>query len=172
MPRAPKSKALPPLYLVRAGERCPRCRQATNVHALVASGLYDAREESKLPVPLLLEYLQGLPEPFLAMLSERCPGWRYDREDPSWRHAMNPGATYLMNHCMHCDAPLPDYYLHGEPGSAFVPTCDAECEGIGLYLLPEEDVSLDCGFSSGGLTDWLDYGRAKPWEALPLLSPA
>jgi hypothetical protein len=37
-----------------------------------------------------------------------------------------------------------------------------------VFLLQlEGDVALDCSFSSGGLTEWLDYDQAKPWEALP-----
>jgi hypothetical protein len=30
----------------------------------------------------------------------------------------------------------------------------------------EDDVPVICGWSTGGLTGWLDYDESKPWEAL------
>jgi hypothetical protein len=37
-----------------------------------------------------------------------------------------------------------------------------------VFRLPlEDEVTLGCGWSVGGLTDWLDYDHAQPWGALP-----
>jgi hypothetical protein len=72
-----------------------------------------------------------------------------------------------MNHCLHCGARLTDDYTQGEPGSAFCPCSKEECWNISTYRLPvNEDVPLVCTSSVGGLTDFLDYDHAEPWEAL------
>lgn len=156
--RTPRSKAFAPLFLLRAGECCPECGEGTNVFALLASGLYDGPEDSSFSDPLLLKDIERLPRRLLDLLTPHCPGWRFDRDDPS-------EPPYLMNHCHHCAAKLTDSYIHAEPGSAFYPTSPDECWNISAFLLPvEDDVSLVCCFSSGGLTDWLDYDEAKPWK--------
>ena len=82
---------MPPLYLLRAGQRCPPCRQATHVYALLATALYDGDHRITFHDYTVLESIERLPPRFLAMLSARCPGWRFDRED-----AAQP--PYLMNH--------------------------------------------------------------------------
>jgi hypothetical protein len=170
MSRDPKSTAHPPLYLLRTTDSCPGCGKPTPVYALLASSFYDGYERGTYD-NAILEYIERLPKPFLRRLQERCPTWGFDREDSSvTRYAMNPGATYLINHCQHCEVPLPDFYLFGEPGSPFFPTDEDECENIGVYLLPEEeDISLVAAsiVDAGGLTDWLNYDNAKPWEELP-----
>ena len=158
--RTPLSKAIPPLFLLRAGERCPQCGEATNAFALLASGLYDGGEDGIFDHFILLKNIKYLPKRFLAMLTEHCPGWRFDREEPS-----EPAC--LMNHCLRCAAKLTDTHIHAEPGSAFYPTSPDDCRNISVYLLPVEiQVRVVCGWSSGGLTDWLDYDLAKSWEAL------
>ncbi|MHB1426425.1 MAG: hypothetical protein ACYC3I_24960 [Gemmataceae bacterium] len=96
--RTPRSKAIPPLFLLRAGERCPQCSEGTNVFAQLASGLYDGGEEGIFDDFILLKNIKYLPKRF---------------------------------------------------------------------LLPVEiQVRVVSGWSSGGLTDWLDYDQAKSWEAL------
>jgi hypothetical protein len=158
--RTPSSKAFPPLFVLRAGEWCPQCGERTNAFALLASGLYDGVEDDTFRDFILLKDIEYLPRRLLTLLMERCPGWRFDREEPS-------KPPCLMNHCLRCGAKLTDSYTHPEPGSAFYPTSPDECWNISVFRLPvEDDVSVVCGWSSGGLTDWLDYDQAKPWEAV------
>ncbi|MHB1425661.1 MAG: hypothetical protein ACYC3I_21035 [Gemmataceae bacterium] len=159
MPRRTSlSTAFPPFYVLRAGESCPKCGQGTNVYGLLSFGLYDKPQDERFDGPLLLNHIERLPQRILNLLTQRCPGWRFDCEKPS-------EPSYLMNHCLHCDAPLSDFYTHGEPGSAFYPTSPDECWNISVFQLPvEDDMAVDCSFSAGGLTDWLDFDRAKPWE--------
>jgi hypothetical protein len=160
--RTPRSKAISPLFVLRAGEFCPRCGKGTNAFALLASGLYDGVEDDTFSDFILLKDIEYLPKRFLALLTEHCPGWRFDQEQPS-------EPAYLMNHCHRCGAKLTDSYTHAEPGSAFYPTSPDECCNISVFLLPVEDeVSLECSWSSGGLTDWLDFDEAKPWESLEI----
>jgi len=59
--RKPRSKAFPPLFLLRAGECCPDCGEGTNAFALLASGLYDGPEDGTFSGPLLLKDIERLP---------------------------------------------------------------------------------------------------------------
>src|ERR1043166_3824109 len=97
----PTSKAFPPLYLLRAGETCPSCRQGTNVYTLVASALYDEPEQDHFDGPLVLTDIQKLPKRLLTLLAKRCRRYYFDREAPS-------DIPYLMNHCLRCGAKLTD----------------------------------------------------------------
>lgn len=161
MPRTPQSKASPPLYVLRARETCPGCGKASNAYALLAAGLYDALEEDSFASHILLRNIEHLPTHLLARLTERCPGWRFDRDDAA-------APAYLMNHCRHCGAKLTDYYTQAEPGAAFYPCSKEDCWNISTYRLPvNEAVSLVCTWSIGGLPTFLDYDHAEPWEALP-----
>lgn len=156
MPRAPTSKALPPLYLLEAGETCPACSEATNAYALVATAFYDAEDGGTLENPVVLHSIERLPKRTLARLLLRCPGWELEREHPGQ-------PLYLMNHCHHCGAQLTDLYLHREPGSAFVPCSAEECWNISLFMLPDTvPVPVLCSYTIGGLPEWLDYAKAKP----------
>ena len=45
----PKSRAIPPLYVLQSAERCPQCETVTTVYALAASGFYDALDDLYFP---------------------------------------------------------------------------------------------------------------------------
>ena len=118
----PKSKAIPPLYLLRAGERCPSCGEATNVYTLAASGLYDALDADTFADFIVITSVEYLPPRLLKLFQDRCPDWYFDRE--------GSGAPYLMNHCRACSGKLSDHYIHGDVGAAFFPTSPEECRNI------------------------------------------
>jgi hypothetical protein len=161
MPRPPKSRAFPPLSLLRAGEVCPTCHHGTNVFALAASALYDAAQESTLDCPLILRDIESLPKRLLSLFTTCCPGWRLDRDDPD-------EPPYLMNHCLRCGSRLTDFYLHAEPGSAFFPTGPEECWNITLFPVPAKNpVALTCSYTAGGLSDWLDAIKTQSWPPAP-----
>jgi hypothetical protein len=154
--RASTSTAIPPIYVLRAGETCPACRQNTNVYALAAAGFSDDPEDEPSLQCVVLKHINHLPKWHLAVLREHCPGWRFVREEPT-------ALPYLMNHCLRCDAPLTDRYLHAEPGSAFFPCGPDECWNISVFVLPADGaLSLRCSWTAGGLTDWLDFEAAQP----------
>ena len=155
MSRRPTSRAIPPLYVLRAGECCPECGAGTNVYTLAASGLHDVPQDATLEGFLVLTHIESLPKRLLALLKERCTGYGLDRE--AWSES-----PYLMNHCQ-CGAKLTDHYVHAEPGSAFFPTSPEECWNISLFTLPvSKEMPLRCSWTAG-LGDLLDLDKALPW---------
>jgi hypothetical protein len=151
----PKSKALPPIYLLRAPETCPECGVASNVHSLAAAGLYDASDRQSFNGFIVLTHVEYVPPRVLSLLADRCPGWYFDRE--------GTGAPYLMNHCRGCGVGLSDHFVHGDAGAAFSPCSAAECWNISLFTLPvSEETPLVCSWGIG-LGDLLDMGKVQPW---------
>ena len=108
------STAFPPLHVLRAGAACPDCGRAAGAYALLSSGLHDGVEDGTFGGLIVLTDIRSLPRGVLALLRERCPGWRFDQEGPS-------EPPYLMNHCLRCGGQLADRHLHAGPGSAFYP---------------------------------------------------
>ena len=59
-----------------------------------------------------------------------------------------------MNHCQHCHAKIGDFFLHNEPGGAFVPLSELDARYMvlielpptkkGFYLKGDESTSYPC----------------------------
>src|SRR5205085_607598 len=129
-------------------------------YALLSSGLHDGVEDGTFGGFIVLTDIRSLPRGVLALLRERCPGWRFDQEGPS-------EPPYLMNHCLRCGGQLADRHLHAGPGSAFYPRGADGCRNVSILTLPVgEEVRLVCGWTSG-IDRVLDVGGARPWGALP-----
>jgi hypothetical protein len=130
------------------------------VFALVAIDFYDATDDTRVDYPQVLTHVQQLPRPVLNMLAQRCTGWRTDQE-----HLREK--AYVMNHCLRCGGKLTDHYLHAEPGSAFFPTSPDDCGNISMFTLPwQHATELECSVIVGGLTDFLEFDKAGPWDSL------
>jgi len=158
----PKSRAIPPLYLLRRPDACPECRETTPVYTLAASGLYDAPADDNFKDFLVLTHIERLPRRILGLFKSRCPTWSLDREYPE-------KPPYLMNHCRSCGAKLTSHYVHGDVGATFFPASSDDCRDIKLFTLPvddDDDVLIECSWSTG-LDDLLDFGQAEPWESRP-----
>jgi hypothetical protein len=152
----PKSQALPPLYLLRCPDTCPKCQEKAHVYTLAAAGLYDALEDDTFDDFIVLTRIERLPRRILRLLKGRCPTWSLDREEPD-------EPPYLMNHCRSCGAKLTDHYVHGDAGAAFYPTSPDECRNIKLFTLPtddDEDILIKCSWNIG-IADLLDFDQAE-----------
>lgn len=77
----------------------------------------------------VLSNIGTLPDKLLAIIQEYCPGYRYT-------HSRTAMTSYFRNHCLRCDAPLGDFYMHDEPGAAFFPETEEECQRLVLVELP------------------------------------
>ena len=102
------SLAIPPLYLLLAVARCPKCGQTQYVSTLGCAAFHDAEELGPADIFHFLHFIHSLPEPVLNLLKAKRPGYYLDQEEG---HEF----PYLMNHC-DCGAKLDDDSLHGDFG--------------------------------------------------------
>lgn len=64
-------------------------------------------------------------------------------------------ASYYMNHCQNCASKLGDFYMHSEPGGAFMPMTPKDAELIKLYRF-NHDIKASAGNYSLGV-NFFDY---------------
>lgn len=66
------------------------------------------------------------------------------------------GQRYFMNHCEHCGAKLGDYFMHAEPGGAFVPMSPEQASKMILVRINERfDANCGIGFATEDFFDWM-----------------
>jgi hypothetical protein len=150
------SLAYPPLYVLRTADYCPKCHQVLRVYTLGCSAFRDA-EDGGDPIEQFhfLRYIRSVPEPVLAMLRARLPGYYLDQPDSG-------GQPYLMNHCP-CGAKLDDERLHGDVGVAFWPDTPNGFAALRLFRLPvTEPIPVECSLMIGG-GDYLNIAQAEAW---------
>ncbi|WP_277960745.1 DUF5710 domain-containing protein [Pseudomonas sp. RIT-To-2] len=64
------------------------------------------------------------------------------------------GSRYWMNHCEHCGAKLGDFFMHSEPGGAFLPTAPHEAQRMTLTKINERfDANCSLGYSTDDFFD-------------------
>lgn len=129
----------PPIYLVLSEHGCWRCHKITPVISLATEridmdathllGEEDDQEENAETEFFVLSNITTLPDKVLSTVQEYCPGYRYT-------YSRSANTSYFMNHCLRCDAPLGDFYMHDEPGAAFFPETEEECRRLVLVELP------------------------------------
>jgi hypothetical protein len=152
---AESSLAVPPLYVLRAAERCPKCRQALHVFALGCDAFVDAEEHEAIEAFHLLTFVRHLPDRLLRILATKCTGYYFDHSD-------SQEAPYLMNHCR-CGAQLDDATLHWDVGGAFCPDTPEGYDTIKLSRLPiDTPIAIECSYTIGG-GQYLDTEAVKPW---------
>jgi hypothetical protein len=150
------SLAYPPLYVLRTAARCPECGEALHVYAIGCTAFRDA-EDGGEPIDQFhfLHHLRSLPEPLLALLKAKAPGFYPDQ-------AGGEGTPYLTNHCP-CGARLDDEHLHGDVGAAFWPDTEEGYGGFRLFRLPvEEPIPVECSLTIGG-GEYLNFAQAEAW---------
>jgi len=149
------SLAIPPLYVLRAAERCPKCRQALHVFALGCAAFADAEEREMIEAFHILTFVRRVPERVLRLLATKCPGFYFDHSD-------SEETPYLMNHCC-CGATLDDAPLHWDAGAAFCPDTPEGYDTIKLFCLPiDTPIAIECSFTLGG-GEYLDTEAAQEW---------
>lgn len=77
-----------------------------------------------------------------------------DKFKPAYSKAS--GTRYFMNHCEHCGAKLGDFFMHNEPGGAFLPTSPAEAQRMTLARINERfDANCSVGFADEDFFEWM-----------------
>jgi hypothetical protein len=150
------SLAMPPLYVLRTAERCPKCGKALHVYTLGCTAYRDA-EDGGEPIDQFhfLQRIESIPQPILALLKTKLPGYYLD-------HTEEGETPYLMNHCP-CGAKLDDDFLHGDVGAAFWPDTPEGFAVFRLIRLPvEEPIPIVCSYSIGG-GEYLSIAKAEAW---------
>jgi hypothetical protein len=152
------SLAMPPLYVLRTAVRCPACGKAMHVYTLGCAAFRDAYERSTIQDFHFLQLIREVPEPVLALLHAKCPGYHLDDEGDG-------DTPYLMNHCR-CGAKLDDDYLHGDIGAAFWPDTPDGFRNIKLFAIPiDEPIPVEASYMLGG-GEYLDLDHAQTWTNL------
>ena len=147
------SLALPPLYLLRAANRCPECGEALHVYTLGCAAFHDAEDREPLEQFHFLRAIRSVPEQMLNLLKARCPSFYLD-------HADDGEPSYLMNHCR-CGAKLDDDQVHGDVGVAFWPDTLSGFARLRLFRLPiAEAIPVECSYILGG-GEYLSFDNAE-----------
>jgi hypothetical protein len=149
------SVALPPLYVLRATERCQHCGEAQHVYALGCASFHDAIDGFAIKIFHFLSRVRSVPAQLLGVLKTHCPGYYAD-------HLEGEEPTCLLNHCR-CGNVFGDDYLHVSFGAAFCPETPEGYLRIKLFQLPiSEAVPIACSYTIGG-GEYLDFSQAEVW---------
>ncbi len=116
------------VYILSGQYLCHECKLEGRVFGLMLSGPFSGSAdcldgiESEDDAPLLRRPLE-LPKNIEIKFVEMSAG--HFRKDFSH----TAGEHYWMNHCVHCDTKIGDWFVH-KPGEAFFPTCDEELANV------------------------------------------
>lgn len=149
------SVAVPPLYVLRAGCRCPECGKANYAYTLGCTAFRDAEERGLVEEFHFLRSIRRVPEEVMELLKDKCPYYFTDEVDRS-------KPPYLMNHCR-CGVKLDDDLLHGDVGAPFWPDTAEDFGYIKVFRLPiHEPIPIDCSYAIGG-GEYLKLDKAEAW---------
>ncbi|MCP4217832.1 MAG: hypothetical protein GY765_24535 [bacterium] len=127
-------RALAPIYLLESTAPCWKCEQNIPVITLASNGIRDTREDFVIEGLVLFSYVVSLPGKLRKFLAKRFPFFRK-------AYSQTTNSHYFINHCP-CGAIQGDFDMHGEPGGAFCPTQESECEKMVLTLLKDDGFML------------------------------
>lgn len=132
--------------LLTGPHACYKCGNNTRVTAVGLAGHEELGAEGFEPVEdcALFTRLGALNADAAKYVASIAPWLRFD-------YSMTAGATYLANHCEHCDALIGAWYIT-EPGEAFFPLSDEEASRLTVQWI-EQSIKIDGGGTQGS---WID----------------
>lgn len=133
--------------LLTGPHTCYKCGGDTRVSAIGLAG-YDARGEEGYELVedcVLFTQLGSLGVGAMNAVATLAPWMRFD-------HSMTADATYLANHCEHCDALIGAWYI-AEPGEAFFPQSEEEMSRLTVDWIDQPFKTADVG---GMQSSWID----------------
>lgn len=128
----------PPVFVVESQAGCWKCGKVVPVASVACNSYQDAEGEANDEGAGLYIFsgVTWLPSGTVVALRRVNPGYRR-------RFSKTAGMDYFMNHCS-CGAQLGDFFMHSEPGGAFLPMDAKSAAAIKLRLLSKgEPVKLD-----------------------------
>lgn len=119
-----------PIYIVESIETCWKCNKVTNVFALAAQNLYirDKRLDSS---NYIFSYISNLDTSLKDVLGSLYKSYFLD-------FSKTTKSSYVMNHCMFCNAVQGDHFMHKEIGGSFNLTGRKEDSPFKAKKLPVE----------------------------------
>ena len=134
-----------PFFLAFTVGCCTGCGRQT---ALVAIGLpagherFDDGQWQRIDAPALLFELEALMPDIAVLLRECCPQFHAGIDVAGERYGWR-------NHCQSCGQLQSDYWLHCEPGGAFLPLDAEAASRIDLIVVDAAFAAAACGLSDG-----------------------
>lgn len=128
----------PPVFAVESLTGCWKCGKTVVVASVACKSYTDARNEYDEEDAELFVFsgITWSPTGVVEALRRLNRGYRK-------RFSKSAGIDYFMNHCS-CGAQLGDFFLHSEPGGAFLPKDVESAVSIKLHALSEDEpVKLD-----------------------------
>lgn len=147
----------PGIYLLRSWEECYRCDNAADVFCLAADGLIDYTADSDFNGFFTFHYLTSVSQKIKDLFKKHAPTYYFD-------YSKQTNSSYFMNHCK-CGAKLGDFFLHHEPGGAFLPMSSEKAKNnITMYpIQTSESVKIDAGYGTSDIdfiTTFAERSRA------------
>lgn len=136
------SVAYSPIFLIKSWERCWNCAKISNVYGLAASGFQEAEDSVIMNNFFIFSFVEYMPMEVKKYLTKTSTTYFVD-------YSKTTNSYYLMNHCEHCQKGFGDFYMHGEPESAFVPMHSDECKKVYISRLPVEVCEIAGSYHSG-----------------------
>ena len=133
--------------LLTGPHTCYKCRGSTRVSAIGLADHEALGEEGYESVEdcTLFTQLGSLNVEAASEVGVRSPWMRFG-------HSMTANATYLANHCEHCNALIGAWYI-SEPGEAFFPQSDEEVSRLAVEWIEQPFETTDAG---GMQSSWID----------------
>lgn len=133
--------------LLTGPHSCYKCEKPTRVSAIGIADHEELGEEGYEPVEdcVLFTQLRALSTDLASLVETRAPWLRFD-------YSMTADATYLANHCEHCDALIGAWYI-AEPGEAFFPLSDEETERLSVEWIEH---AFEIQEGGGTHSSWID----------------
>jgi len=133
--------------LLTGPHTCYKCEKSTRVSAIGLAEHEELGEEGYEPVEdcTLFTQLRALKADLATQVETLAPWLRFD-------YSLTADATYLANHCEHCDTLIGAWYI-AEPGEAFFPQSDAEMSRIAVQWIDQPFETTDGG---GMQSSWID----------------
>ena len=126
---------------------CYKCGIETRVSAIGLAG-YEERDEDGFVVTedcVLLTQLGSINASAMDAVTVMAPWMRLD-------YSITADATYLANHCEHCNALIGAWYI-SQPGEAFFPQTDGETKSLKVEWIEQPFETKDRG---GMQSSWID----------------